>query len=123
MFLRPGQGFKKFMVLKKDTVISKAGSVGKSSSFSEIGEIIGILTEATPKEKEQFKQAGTPITHTIVQRGGEVKGLSSQYLKLSATNGEKDRFFYIQGDPKNPGELNHCLIYRVEERKDLKYAE
>lgn len=121
-FLRPGQGFKKFKLGKKASTISSAGTPGKSASFSEIGEIIGILVNASQKEVDQWKQSGHPISHVVVQRGAMVKGEATQYLRLTEqepSGKEKDRYFYIQGI-NNPGELNHTILYYVEERGDLK---
>ena len=78
-----------------------------------------MLTDASPKEIEQFKQKGTPITHTIVQRGTKNQAKGNDVLELTTKEG-KVRKFLVQGDPKNPGDLGHFLIYHVEERKDLK---
>ena len=129
-FLRPGQGFKKFQVLKKTGTVSAAGSIGKSSSFA-IGEVIGLLVGASQKEKEQWKQDGHPISHKIIQRGVFPRGKATQYMKLTEDvmvppdnfgeppkKEEVTRYFYIQGT-KNPAEWNHEIIYYVEERKDL----
>lgn len=131
-FLRPGQGFKKFMVGKKQTTVSTAGSIGKSPSFFEIGEIIGMLVGASQKESDQWKQNGHPITHKLIQRGVFPRGKATQYIRLTEKNRkppdapgetseepeEVTRYFYIQGT-KNPGELDHEIIYYVEERADL----
>lgn len=131
-FLRPGQGFKRFTVLRKSGTISAAGSVGKSPSFSEVGEIIGILVGASQKEKEQFKQDGHPISHKIIQRGVGSRGKATEYIRLTEpVKPDSDapaaplsevktvtRYFYIQGT-KNPAEWDHELIYYVEERADL----
>ena len=117
--LRPGQGFKKFRVLRK---VGKTTDTGRphTSSLASQGEFFGMISQADPKEVEQFKQAGTPITHTIVQRGTTHRAKAQDVLELQDPScGDKARRFRVQGDPKDPGELGHFLIYRVEERADL----
>ena len=116
-FLRPGQGFKKFMVKKKGKTITSSGKPIKGD-YEDIGSIIGILATATQKEKEQWKQNGHPITHKIVQQGIKNAAIATNYLVLSEKD-KKDRYFYVQG-VNNPGELNHMMRYFVEERRDLK---
>ena len=67
---------------------------------------------------EQWKQNGTPITHTIVQRGTKCRAKGTDILELEDNSG-KIRRFLVQGEPQDPGELGHFLVYRVEERSDL----
>ncbi len=114
--LRPGQGFKPFRVLRREGDISDSGRP-HTSELKPQGEFLGIISEAEPKEVEQFKQRGTPITHTIVQRGTENRAKANDVL----VHGEGDaaRRFLVKGEPKDPGELGLFLIYRVEERDDL----
>jgi hypothetical protein len=116
-FLRPGQGFKKFMVKKKKKGLTSSGKP-ISCGYEDIGHIIGILATANQKEVEHWKQQGHPITHKIVQQGIKNAAVATNYLVLSET-GKKDRYFYVQGTG-NPGELNHMMRYFVEERQDLK---
>jgi hypothetical protein len=75
-----------------------------------------MISQASPKEKEQHKQLGSPITHTIVQRGTLNRAKANDVLELPT---EKRRFKVI-GEPQDPGELGHFLVYKVEERTDLK---
>lgn len=119
--LRPGQGFKRFLILRKEGATTPTGRP-HAGALLPCGELIGMLTEATPKEIEQAKQLGTPITHTILQRGSTARAQANDVLELdlaACDHGENHRRFRVQGDPKNPGELGHFLIYKVEERKDL----
>ena len=116
--LRPGQGFQKFQVFRRVGDTSKSGRA-VTGELKPQGELIGMLTDATPKDIEQFKQRGTPITHTIVQRGTKSGARGNDILELPTKAGGV-RKFLVQGDPKNPGDLGHFLIYHVEERKDLK---
>lgn len=117
--LRPGQGFKKFRILRK---VGKTTDTGRphTSSLASQGEFFGMISQADPKEVEQFKQAGTPITHTIVQRGSAHRAKAQDVLELQdPACGDKNRRFRVQVEPKDPGEMGHFLIYRVEERADL----
>ena len=116
-FLRPGQGFKKFMVKKKGKSLTASGKP-INGGYEDVGTIIGILATASQKEIEHWKQEGHPITHKIVQQGVENAAIATNYIVLSE-KGKKDRYFYVQGTG-NPGELNHMMRYYVEERKDLK---
>ena len=114
--LRPGQGFKLFRVMRKEGGLTKRGRPTTSEDKMR-GGFFGIISQASPKEIEQHKQLGTPITHTILQRGTTNRAKANDYL----VHGEGDdaRYFKVQGKPKDPGELGHFLIYTVEERADL----
>ena len=119
--LRPGQGFKPFTVYRKTGTTTETGRA-VTGKLEKQGELLGILSQADPKEIEQYKQQGHPITHTIVQRParGQVRATATDVLELEATvAGEKPRRFIVQGKPKDPGELGHFIVYRVEEREDL----
>lgn len=112
--LRPGQGFKPFRVLRRESGVTPKGRPYTDKLVAK-GEFYGIISQASPTEKEQFKQLGTPITHTIVQRGTKDHAKATDVLELEA----EGRRFFVQGQPHNPGELNHFLVYHVEERADL----
>lgn len=119
--LRPGQGFRRFRILRREGGTTAKGRP-YTGAFAPCGEFFGIITQASPKEVEQSKQLGTPITHTIVQRGTTVHANATDVLELlphDCDQGGEPRRFLVQGDPRNPGELGHFLVYRVEERKDL----
>ena len=116
--LRPGQGFKLFHVLRRVGITTNTGRPTTSSLKSQ-GEFYGIISQASPKEIEQHKQLGSPITHTIVQRGTAVRAKATDVLELVDGCGDKKRRFLVQGEPKDPGELGHFLVYTVEERADL----
>ena len=119
--LRPGQGFKTFHIYRRTS-----GKTDKArpctANLEPQGELFGIISQASPKEIEQAKQLGTPITHTIVQYGSKVRAKANDVLELPAPTPEMEgeaRRFFVQGDPKDPGELGHFLVYSVEERDDL----
>lgn len=116
--LRPGQGFKKFRVLSQSGGTTDTGRPRKGKEAPN-GEFYGMITQASPAEKEQHKQLGTPITHTILQRGTKNRAKATDILELVVDEGEKGRRFHVQGEPQDPGELGHFLVYKVEERADL----
>lgn len=118
--LRPGQGFKAFVVYRRTGKVAKSGRP-QSGQLRRQGIIWGIISQATPKDIEQHKQLGHPITHTIVQRGTENQARATDVLELVREPGSKEpkRRFLVQTHPQNPGELDHFLIYHVEEREDL----
>ena len=116
--LRPGQGFKLFRVLSREGGVTATGRPRKKGESTQ-GEFYGMITQATPKEIEQHKQLGSPITHTIVQSGTVNRAKATDILELVVGEGEKGRRFFVQGEPQDPGELGHFLVYKVEERADL----
>ena len=69
-------------------------------------------------QQDSWKQAGHPITHTVVQPFYKDRGKATQYLVLDDKNSGTTRYFYIQGT-KNPGELDHFTIYYVEEKEGI----
>ena len=117
--LRPGQGFKKFRVLSRVSATTNTGRPHTNSKAPQ-GEFLGMLTEASPEDIERYKKLDTPITHTIVQRGTANRAKANDILELVDSSGGKPRQFLVTKEPKDPGELGHFLIYRVEERTDLK---
>lgn len=119
--LRPGQGFKLFTVLRRVGGTTPTGRP-QTKRLEPQGEFFGIISQASPKEVEQFKQRGTPITHTIVQRGTKDRAKATDVLELGlpcGAQGPWHRRFLVQGEPQDPGELGHFLVYKVEERNDL----
>lgn len=116
--LRPGQGFKRFYVLSRDSGQSNTGRP-YTAQLTEKGSFLGIVSQATPNEKEQFKQLGSPISHTITQRGTAGKAGATDVLELRTADGKTVRRFFVQGEPHDPGELGHFLVYKVLERNDL----
>lgn len=122
--LRPGQGFKPFTVLRRTGATTSTGRP-YTGSFTTMGTFLGIISQASPKEQEQFKQLGTPISHTIVQRGTKNRAKATDVLELltpppcGSSGPPTSRRFMVVGEPQDPGELGHFLVYRVEEREDL----
>ena len=114
--LRPGQGFQLFKILRREGGLTANGRP-TASGRKPAGSFLGMISQASPKEIEQHKQLGTPITHTIVQHGTKDRAKATDVLVLG--EGDAARHFQVQGDPKDPGELGHFLVYTVEERADL----
>ena len=112
--LRPGQGFKTFLILRRAGKVTQTGRP-VTGALEPNGAFYGMLTQASPREVEQWKQNGHPITHTIVQHRAPPRAAETDVLELE--DGGKRRFL-VQG-VQDPGELGHFLVYRVEERKDL----
>lgn len=117
--LRPGQGFKKFRVLRRVGATTNTGRP-HTNSLAPQGEFRGMLTEASPEDIERYKKLDTPITHTIVQHGTANRAKANDILELIDGSGDKPRRFLVKKEPKDPGDLGHFLVYRVEERADLK---
>ena len=117
--LRPGQGTKVLHVLRRQMGVTATGRP-QTGGLVEVGTIQGIVSQASPTQAEQFKQKGSPITHTIVQRGIKDHARANDVLELKPDcyHGES-RYFYVQGEPRNPGMLDHFVVYHVEERADL----
>lgn len=114
-FLRPGQGFKTFTVVRKTGGVTKNGRPQKSEK-TECEEFLGIISQASQREQAQWKQNGHPITHTIVRRGGNATVRTTDILELRTP--DKVRKFRVQGI-HDPAELGHFVSYKVEERDDL----
>ena len=112
-FLRPGQGFRPFEVYERNGGTTPTGRP-YTGSYTSKGSVIGIISQASQQEVEQWKQSGHPITHTIVQRGTMNRAKATDVLMLKGT----ERRFLVQG-VHDPGELGHFTVYYVEERIDL----
>lgn len=112
--LRPYQGFKPMYTLRRKGGVTEAGRP-YTERYEEVGTIIGIISQASQKQIEQWKQNGHPITHTIVQRGTFNQGQADDLILLPNTT----RSFMVKGIT-DPGEIGHFTIYYVEERLDLK---
>lgn len=112
--LLPGQGFMPFTVWKAANGVTETGRAQRGNPEPTGDKLYGILTSASQKEVDQWKQNGHPITHKIVEYSAMTKAEATDYLVL-----EDGREFYVQG-VKNPGNLNITMVYYVEERNDIK---
>lgn len=117
--IRPGQGFTRFEILHKSTTRSKAGGVGKSVYSEYEGELIGICTSTSPKEREIWKQDGHEVSNKIVQYYGQL-AKKGQVLKAENPETGEVSLYFIE-TIKNPANLDHFTIYYVNKRDDLKY--
>lgn len=112
----PGQEFKKFSIYEKKTGLTPTGRpVGAGSEWTDRA-FYGVLTNASQKEIDQWKQNGHPITHKVTQVYAEEKAKATDYLMLETECGYKA--YYVQGT-KNPSHLGVTMIYYVEERADI----
>lgn len=113
----PGQGFMNMEVYEESGGLTASGRAVEGGYKPAGKTFLGLVTNASQKEIDQWKQNGHPITHKITQYGAENPAKATDYI--SAANGVD---YYVQGR-KNPGELNVTMIYYVEERLDLKKVE
>lgn len=116
---RPGQGFKRFTVLKRVGGTSKTHRP-VTGNLEPQCEFWGMISQASPKEVEQWKQSGHPISHTIVQYGAENNAVETDIIELDEPGSNKcpTRQFLVQA-ARDPGGLGHTVVYKVEERVDL----
>lgn len=116
-FLLPGEGFQEFFLLRKSDDTNKRGRT-KTTDYQEKGATMAILTEASQREKTEWRQNEHPITHKIIQRWWEGHATAGDCLKKRADNERGYRFFYVQGQI-DPGDLHHYIIYFCEEKENL----
>jgi len=116
-FLRPGQGFRPFTVLRRVGGMTATGRP-MAKKQQPVGEIFGIVTQTSSTETEQWKQKGHPVTHTIVQKGNNPCAEVTDILELWDPDLGLRRF-EVRVRPKDPAMLDHFTVYKVEERTDL----
>ena len=110
MYLRPGSLFRQFLVEEKTTELRDTGR--KETAFKGTGKIIcGVLSDAKPSEIQRWKELQHPITHTVVQKDGEILSKAGDRLVHGG------RYFYVQG-VDDPSMLGVFVLYYVEERSD-----
>ncbi len=110
----PGQGFQEMAIWEKQGGLSRTGRPIGGSWEATGRKLSGTVTTASPKEIDQWKQNGHPISHKVTSYGAVEKAKATDYLML-----EDGRQLYVQG-AKNPGNLNVTMVYYVEERRDVK---
>lgn len=115
-FLRPGQGFKTFTVLRQKGGKTAKGRPCSDGELAQVGTITGIFSKTDPAEKGEHKQDSHPITYTIVQHGAAFKAQAHDVLEL--VEGDTTRRFDVKKKPRDPAGLGHFTIYHVEERED-----
>lgn len=115
--LRPGQGFRRYTVLRRENGITATGRP-ITRNLSQRGTFLGMISRASQAEQEQWKQRGHPISHTVLQRGTENRARPEDVLELESTDGAAARRFLVQG-VHDPAELGHFTAYQVLEREDF----
>lgn len=113
-FVRPGEVTKTFTVYRRESGTTDKGRP-YTKELAKVGEIDGIISQKSPKEVEQSKQKGHPVTHTIIQFRPQFRAEAEDVLVIE----DEGRRFFIKDKPRDPGELGHVLVYHVEEREDL----
>lgn len=116
--LRPGQGHQLLQVWSREGDVSKTGRP-HTAKLTEKGTFYGIITQCTPKQIEQFKQNGHPVSHTIVQRGTKNSAKPTDVLEVKPkVEGGSSRYFFVE-TVHDPVEIGHFMVYHVLERSDL----
>lgn len=112
MYLTPESLGHWFTVENRQSRISNAGR--KEYEYEDNGQrFAGILAQAKTAEIERWKQLQHPITHTIIQEGGdEIAHIGDRLVY-------KGRYFYIQGYD-DIASLGLYRLYYVEERGDMR---
>lgn len=118
--LRPGQGFLLLTVWRKEAALTATGRP-TTGQYVSMGSIYGIITRCGLKEIEQSKQAGHPVTHTVVQSGAKLCAKPTDILEVKSNKDTgESRFFYVQ-TTHDPVEVGHFTVYQVLERGDLQH--
>ena len=112
--LRPGEGFRQIYICKPVGNISPSGRASSGKYKVTDDTFLGIITNASQKEIDLWKQNNHPITHKVTGYGAQVKASAADILVT-----EDGMQLYVQGS-KNPGGLDLTMIYYVEERLDMK---
>lgn len=113
----PGQGFQSMTVYEKKSTTTNTGRAVTGGYSPTDLTFFGMITNASQKEIDQWKQSGHPVTHKIIEYSAQNIAKATDYLKS-----DTGRWFYVRGI-KNHGNLNVSVTYYVEERGDLKVIE
>jgi len=114
--LRVGDGFQPLTIYRKTETTSQTGRTQKGQYKKTGLQIWGMIMNASQTEKEQWKQAGHPISHKILQYGRQPSLAEAADVIKADRNG---RNYYVQGT-KDPAQLGVTAVYYVEERLDVK---
>ena len=112
MYIRPETLYHKFEILKSvETVNTMGRPITEYKPTDDF--LIAALGEATPEQRYRWEQLQHPITHTIVCYRVQPKAKPGDMLKLGP------RTFLVAGVDE-PGDIQVCTLYYVEERSDVK---
>ena len=109
MYLKPGNLIKDLVVEQK-SVTTEHGRPRSVFDAEHTEHIKGVLSSASPTEKERWAQLQHPITHELVQRG-EPKAKPEDRMIMGG------RTFYVQG-VDHIADIGVATIYYLEERSD-----
>lgn len=111
-----GDGFQSLQIYRKAAEVSQTGRTQKGTYKPHGERVWGMIMNASQAEKEQWKQAGHPVTHKILQYGSR----PSQAEPTDVIEATRDkRSYYVQG-VKDPIQIGVATTYYVEERLDIK---
>lgn len=111
MYLRPGHLKKDFVIEKKKNTLNAKRRPVSTYDTDSSETLQAVLAQATPLEKERWKQTQHPISHIITQTGSPKAGIEDRLVF-------GNRIFLVQG-VDDPGALGHFTLYYVEERFDM----
>lgn len=114
MYFRPGNLVKDFVIEPVITGKTTTGRASTSYDTETHAVLRGVLSAASPEAIQRYDQAGHPITHEIVQRGG-AKAKPGDRLARDHV------YYYVQG-VDNIAAMSVATIYYVEERADLDHG-
>lgn len=109
-YLRPGNLWKDFAVEHDCVTLNAQGRPRSSFDAENPRRLCAVLAQATPEEKELYRQRAHPISHTLTQRGRPVARVGDRLIHGA-------RIFIIQGVDE-PGELGLWTIYYAKEQGD-----
>jgi len=115
MPLIPGQGTQAFVCYQRKPGTTETGRPTKGA-YEPIGTVIGMLTNATPKEQLLWSQQNHPISHKLVLPMPDAIPEGGDFLTVGED--ESTRYFYVQGY-ENPGDLFHFVVVYLIEREGL----
>ena len=113
MYLRPGNLYKQYTVMRKKPVLEKGHTLTK---YEPCGMVSGILAQASALQSDQMKhrwdQDQQSLTHTMVCRG-----------KVDLKKGDTlayEEHYYLVLLTDNVGALSGTTLVYLEERNDLR---
>lgn len=108
MYLTPGMLNQTFAWQSRATGEDTRGK--PTYSYSDVGDISGVLADSTPVQQLQYSQLDHPVTHQLVVRGPR-QAEDGDRLLLN------NRRFYVH-TAEDPGGIGLYTIYMLQERSD-----
>ena len=113
VMLVPGQELRGFRVYRTPSSETATGRpvAGKKR---KVGEIQAILAHTTPDDQLRWGQPQHPVTHKIVMQHTPPFKIRPGDIFVMGK-----RQFYLQANPRDPGDLGHWTVFYTEERTDV----